>query len=308
MPCYSPIRGVLVGPPGGRSLRFERGVVGKAVSLPCGKCLGCKLERSRQWAVRIVHEAKMHEASAFITLTFSPEHLPKDASLSVETCQLFLKRLRARVAPTRIRFFLCGEYGEQFGRPHYHAIIFGFDFPDKVPLKRSGEFALYESKLLSDTWGLGFASIGEVSFDSAAYVASYATKKILTNREDEAKRLKGRRPEFLLMSRRPGIGRAWIDKFASDVYPSDEIISRGVSARPPRYYDQVLEVKDPALLLELKAKREAKADELERMVLASGEVVEVAPSRNARRLAVRETVAKAKASLKRRKLESETNG
>lgn len=243
----------------------------------------------------------MHESSSFVTLTYDPAFLPKDGSLSVETCQLFLKRLRARLEPRRIRFFLCGEYGEQFARPHYHAIIFGYDFPDKVKLEKPGEYALFSSAELSEIWGLGFCSIGAVSFESACYVANYATKKITGAKA--AEHYRGRRPEFLLMSRRPGIGRSWIDQFSSDVYPSDEVVVRGVQARPPRYYDQVLAAKDPELLELLKKRRELEAEKLEKMVLKSGDQVMVAPSRNARRLAVRKQVAEAKARLKSRTLE-----
>lgn len=310
MPCYSPIRGQLItAPDGARRLSFGGISGGKGVSLPCGSCLGCKLERSRQWAVRIMHESKMHEANSFLTLTF--DQLPEpcvecapgvEGSLCVCLLQRFFKRLRSRLAPERIRFFACGEYGERLGRPHYHAIVFGWFPSDSVFLKGSGELSLFSSRLLSDAWGFGFASVGRVSFDSASYVANYATKKISTNREDEKKRLAGRKPEFLVMSRRPGIGRSWIDKFASDVYPSDEVIIRGVQCRPPRYYDQVVEGRGVEAFAPIRAKREEMSSVLESMVLASGAEVFVAPGNNARRLLVRGVVAKAKFALKRRSL------
>lgn len=310
MACYSPIRAVLSsGPDGRRRLSFGSPGRGKMVSLPCGRCIGCRLERARQWAVRIMHEAKMHDESSFLTLTYA--ELPKGCrkcapgvagSLCVCEVQRFLKRLRERVRPTRIRFFLCGEYGEKLGRPHYHAIVFGWFPPDAVLVKRSGELAYYESAMLRETWGLGNASVGLVSFDSAAYVANYATKKV--SGPDATRHYQGRRPEFLLMSRRPGIGRRWLDAFQGDVYPSDEVIVRGVSCRPPRYYDSVVEARAPEVLARVRADREAAASALEEYELPSGEVVSVAPSRNARRLAVREKVARAKAALKSRKLES----
>lgn len=286
---------------------------GKTISLPCGSCVGCVAERSRQWAVRIMHEAKMHDACSFITLTYDPEHLPKDQSLSVETCQLFLKRLRERIKPIKIKFFLCGEYGEKLERPHYHAIIFGYGFPDKVPVKRSGEFCLYESKLLSAAWGFGLAWIGEVSFDSAAYVANYSTKKIRTNRAEEAARLRGRRAEFLLMSRGGrdgnGIGHSYMRRFGNDVVNTDSVVVRGVDCRPPRYYDEYLWKQadyDFSLLmrlLALKRKRSLQADVLEEYMFPSGYVAKIAPSRNGRRLDVRERYAKAKLALKCRNLE-----
>jgi hypothetical protein len=103
------------------------GYLDKELKLPCGRCIGCRLERSRQWAVRCVHEASLHEKNCFITLTYSPENLPKDGSLDVSHFQKFMKRFRKRFGPG-IRFFHCGEYGESLSRPHYHACIFGFDF------------------------------------------------------------------------------------------------------------------------------------------------------------------------------------
>lgn len=306
MACYHPLRAVLVSGPEGKRLEFKANPAGKTISLPCGRCIGCRLERARQWAVRIMHEAKMHDENSFVTLTYDEENLPKNKSLVVEDCQKFLKRLRARIAPRRFRFFLCGEYGEKLERPHYHAILFGLDFADKVPLKRAGEFTLYSSELLSSAWGLGLASVGAVSFDSAAYVANYATKKVTGPKA--AEHYKGRKPEFLTMSRGGrgsggGIGKSWIQEFKTDVYPSDEVIVRGHPARPPRYYDQVYSELHPENFEKLREKRELHASELEEITLRSGHVVHVAPSRNVWRLQVREKVAKAKAALKTRSLE-----
>lgn len=254
-----------------------------------------------------MHEAKMHDESCFLTLTYSEDKVPENGTLRVDDCQRFLKRLRKSLSPKKIRFFLCGEYGEKKHRPHYHAIIFGYDFPDKLPLsllhdsgKMGANVQYYHSESADALWGNGRVVIGAVSFDSACYVANYATKKI--NGKDAAKHYNGRKPEFLLMSRRPGIGRSFIERFMSDVYPSDSVIVRGIEARPPRYYDQILEAHNPALLESLKTKREAQAEKLEAMVLKSGEVVHVAPSRNARRLAVRKRVAEAKRKLKTRNL------
>jgi len=298
---------VLVSGPEGRRISFHRSTVGKALSLPCGRCIGCRLERSRQWSVRIMHEAKMHLENSFVTLTYSPEFFPKDGSLSVDHCQLFLKRLRSRLSPLKIRFFLCGEYGETFGRPHYHAIIFGYAFPDKVPLFGSvgstGKFQLFDSELLSDTWGFGQVRIGEVSSDSASYVANYATKKIIGSPEVVNAHYRGRTPEFLLMSRRPGIGRSWYDSFSTDVFPSDEVIVKGLQARPPRYYSSLLESQDPEAYEAIRSKREAYAQELESFVLGSGVTVNVSAGSNDRRLVVREQVARAKAALKSRRVE-----
>lgn len=247
----------------------------------------------------------MHEQSCFITLTYDDDHLPKNKSLSVRTCQLFVKKLRAKISPIKIKFYLAGEYGEKLGRPHYHALIFGWRPPDATLWKSNGDISLYLSEMLKDIWGGGFVSFGAVSFDSACYVANYTLKKITGKK---AKAHYGKRiPEFSLMSRggrgkSGGIGKAWIKKFKSDVYPSDEIIANGIPARPPRYYDRVTEQTDPEMMEKIKTKREGEAGELHALVLKSGHTVMVAESANARRLAVRETVATAKAELKKRRL------
>lgn len=258
-----------------------------------------------------MHETKVHDESVFVTLTYDDAHLPKGSTLVVEDCQKFLKRLRERIRPVRIRFFLCGEYGEKFGRPHYHAIIFGFGFPDKVRLEQRGEFVEYSSRLLSESWGNGDARLGSVTFDSASYVASYSTKKITGEKAREHYR--GRKPEFLLMSRggrkAGGIGREWIRRYSGDVYPSDEVIVKGRPTKPPRYYDNWFKAASPEQMEKIIAKREVQAAELEEYVKkVGGRPVrfKLAKSENVWRLKVRETVAKAKAALKSRALEKHT--
>lgn len=319
MPCYHPIRAALVKSFGKNRLEFgalgelsvKRGC-GKAVSLPCGRCIGCRLEHARQWAVRVMHEAKLHDVSLFLTLTYADDHLPSGVcncrrehvcdSICVDDFQKFMKRLREAISPVRIRFFACGEYGDKRGRPHYHAVIFGWWPPDCILLRRDEDYCLFDSPMLERLWGNGLVAVGRVSFESAAYVASYETKKITGKKA--ASHYKGRSPEWLLMSRKPGIGRGWLQKFSSDVFPSDEVIVRGKVARPPRYYSVVAEEQMGIDLSSVRAKREAFAEQLEDFVLQSGETVRVAPGNNARRLAVREVVAKAKLALSRRKLEA----
>lgn len=249
----------------------------------------------------------MHDENSFITLTYSPEHLPPNGTLSLRDVQTFIKRLRKYLEPKKIRFFLCGEYGEDFGRPHYHAIIFGHAFPDRLPVSRLSSASndpnikRFTSARLTELWGLGKTELGNVAFDSAAYVANYATKKITGPKA--AEHYKGRKPEFLIMSRRKGIGHTWFEKFGSDVYPADEVIIRGKETRPPRYYDQIGLYKCLASTAAILARREALAEQLEVHQLHGGVEIAVSPSRNARRLAVREKVASAKSALKRRTLE-----
>ena len=193
-----------------------------------------------------MHEAQMHDANSFITLTYNEEWLPYDGSLVKPHFQKFLKKLRKRIG-TKIRYFMCGEYGEHFGRPHYHACIFGYDFPDRVLWKKINGVSLFISPLLSEIWGKGFATVGAVSFESAAYVARYTLKK-KTGPEAEDHYFKQHEwvdlqfevePEYANMSLKPGIGQTWLEKFETDVYPRDEVIVRGFSQKPPRYYDEI---------------------------------------------------------------------
>ena len=214
--------------------RFDR------VIIPCGQCIGCRLERSRQWAIRCVHEASLHESNCFLTLTYNDENLPSNGSLNLEDIQLFLKRLRRHVEPVKIRFFQCGEYGEQYQRPHHHCIIFGYDFPDKELIGRNLGNSVYQSATLDRLWGKGFCSIGDVSFESAAYVARYVLKKV-TGKEADS-HYGDRKPDFITMSRRPGLAADWFNKFEGDVYPKDFLtIRNGLKCHPPKFYDRLYE-------------------------------------------------------------------
>lgn len=233
------------------------------IKLPCGQCIGCRLERSRQWAVRCVHEASLYEKNCFITLTYDERSLPRDGSLVLEHFQKFMKRLRSRFEH-KIRFYHCGEYGEEFGRPHYHAILFNHDFSDKELVCYSGSEPLYQSKTLQELWPYGLSRIGSVSFESAAYVARYCTKKVTGksalahyNRIDyfTGEVLCEKKPEYATMSRRPGIGRDWLKKFYPDVYPHDSFHINGKEVRPPKFYDTQFELLDPVQFELVKARR-----------------------------------------------------
>lgn len=210
-------------------------------NLPCGRCVGCRLERSRQWALRCVHEASLYDKNCFITLTYAPEHLPSDNSLDVRHFQLFMKRLRKEFG-SDIRFFHCGEYGELYKRPHYHACIFNFSFDDLVLLTNRNGVPLYESATLKRLWPFGLSSVGEVTFESAAYVARYIMKKVTGDAAEQ--HYSGRKPEYVTMSRRPGLAAGWFDKFSTDVYPHDHVIVRGRECKPPRFYDSLYELID----------------------------------------------------------------
>jgi len=229
---------------------------GIPMQVPCGGCLGCRLERSRQWAVRCVHEAKMHDENSFVTLTYDPENIPLHGTLDKKAFPGFIKRLRDRLAD-RVRYFHAGEYGTNTRRPHYHAIIFGYGFPDKTKwLERNGN-QVFRSKELEDVWGQGMCEIGSVTFGSAQYVAKYIVDKV-TGRTAADYYPDGVCSEFASMSTRPGIGKPWYDKWKKDVYPSDEIVIEGKVSKPPRYYDRLLEAEDPAMYKRVKAARTEK--------------------------------------------------
>lgn len=295
MPCYHPLTAYRSAQ--GDVVFVERGDIVATLALPCGRCIGCRLERSRQWAVRILHETKCHADSCFLTLTFDEEHCPRNRSLDYKVFQDFMKRLRKRFSGKRVRFFMCGEYGEQFDRPHFHACIFGIDFADKVLFSSAGGTKLYTSPVLDGLWPFGFSSIGEVTFESAAYVARYCVKKV---NGDLAKdhyamvdldtgEVYQRTPEFAHMSLKPGIGALWLEKFRSDVYPRDYVVARGHKSKPPRYYDKRLKAALPDMHEDIICKREL--DSLLRL-----------DDNTSERLAVREVVAKARGDLYKRKL------
>jgi len=247
----------------GGVVRFQRGS-GEPLRIPCGRCVGCRLEKSRQWAVRCMHEASLWKHNAFVTLTYSDENLPLDGSLDKSHWQLFMKRFRQRRNGAKLRYFHVGEYGEQSGRPHYHALLFNCGFPDRYAWRSN----TYRSKELEETWGLGHCELGEVTFESAAYVARYSLKKITgPAAEQHYRRVTAYgeevmvEPEVATMSRMGGIGRAWMEQWAGDVYPRDSVVARGHDSKPPRFYDKMAEEADPLTLLEVKLRRRENVDQ-----------------------------------------------
>lgn len=236
MPCYKPISAYRVADGGVVFAQLARYDIIGDCKLPCGQCLGCRLDRAREWSVRCLHEAKMHRENCFITLTYNDENLPADGSLHYRDFQLFMKRLREKLGP--VRFFMCGEYGESTLRPHYHAVLFGVDFQDKKEYKKNAQGdMLYTSKILEELWGKGFCPIGLVTRQSAGYVARYCVKKVTGDRAEE--HYKGREPEFARMSLKPGIGAEFFKKFESDILPNDYVIESGFKIPVPKYYDKL---------------------------------------------------------------------
>ncbi len=254
MPCYHPISAFQCTDGSIVFYESKRHDVSRSLQLPCGQCVGCRLERSRQWAIRCMHEAQMHTQNCFITLTYDDAHLPSDRSLHYRDFQLFIKRLRKRYPGRRIRYYMAGEYGENFGRPHWHACIFGLDFDDKKLWKRTAaNSVLYRSRDLELLWPFGYSSIGDVTFESAAYVARYIMKKVTGKNaaehyqeiDPDTGEITNRTPEFTKMSLKPGIGYEWYKQYTSDVYPHDYVVVRGKKVKPPKYYDKKYKIDNP---------------------------------------------------------------
>lgn len=224
-------------------------------TVPCGKCLGCCLEYSRMWGIRCMHEAQMHKENVFLTLTYRDEELQYGVNKKTGLCkptlyprhlQLFWKRLREKTN-ARFRYFGCGEYGERYRRPHYHACLFGLDFKDKKLRTIKNGNNLYTSDTLNDVWSHGDCRIGNVTFESASYVARYIIGRKLSNGVESYEE-EGLEPEFVRMSRRPGIGRTWLEKYSGDVFNKGYLVSRGVKCAPPRYYKLLFRENEPEVM------------------------------------------------------------
>lgn len=281
--------------------------------IPCGQCVGCKITKTKEWAIRCVHEASLYSENCFLTLTYNDECMPKDGSLHKPDFQNFMKRFRKQYQGTDavdreiidkhtgevttythypIRFFHCGEYGSNKDRPHYHACVFNYDFPDKELLTTQKGVKLYVSEMLEELWSkevsvdeskyhrldnlwyrngrlyvkLGYCRIGSVTTDSAAYVAGYIHKKIGGDpawdhylKEDPEGNINILQPEYITMSRNPGIARDWIKNNLSDAYPKDFVTSKGKKFKVPKYYDAIYDQCYPEALEQIKLKRKEKA-------------------------------------------------
>lgn len=276
MVCFKPMphygTSAVANPSGKRGLSFNfkgakrEGVMG---TLPCGRCIGCRFDLAEGWGIRCHHEAKMHPGgTVFVTLTFDQEHLPRDMSVRREHAVAFIKAIREAVKPlggSIDSHFGSAEYGSLRGRPHFHFLLYGWNFPDRKIYKMQRGFYLYESALLSKAWPFGRALLGTVTFKSARYCAGYAMKKVGPKSKLFAKQYTRQsevdgeyyrvEPEFAAMSRQPSLGHRWFDKFQSDVYPRDECIIEGHRRKPPRFYDKLLEARDPEAFAKLKRKR-----------------------------------------------------
>lgn len=240
--------------------------VGLNIKVPCGKCIGCRLDYSRQWALRSIHEAQMHnhfKDCAFLTLTFNDDMLNRrenPGSLNRVAFTNWIKRLRKAVKSEynkEFRIMACGEYGAKHCRPHYHALIYGFSFPDKYVYQfrrfHGHDVLYYRSGFLEKIWSpayssdsYGFSIIGDVNFESSAYVARYVTKKLFG--KVAARVYKDKEPEFLTTSRMPGLGFDWFMKYYKEIFERGYCYNpKGFKAPIPRYYQNKLQEIDPEL-------------------------------------------------------------
>lgn len=247
--------------------------------LPCGKCEKCLSFRAKNWAIRAMHEARYYEQNSFITLTYKDSHLPfktikksditenkkhidkkevsycggintpeNPATLYKRDFQLFMKRLRKELWKdygVRIKYLMCGEYGEKRSRPHYHALIFGFQFPDlSITSNNAGcEYNIYNSEMLARIWSHGVVKVGNVSMKSAAYVCRYTMKKMYGGDGIKEYQLTDRIPPYLACSH--GIGRRFYEEYETQILQNDYILHPETMSRCqlPRYYDKLIEKK-----------------------------------------------------------------
>lgn len=281
MPCYHPLEAVILPGKtanGKRNIKILSGQHASEVypawqrlQLPCGQCIGCRLEYSRQWANRCMLELPYHRESWFLTLTYDDEHVPKtwyaynddgEASpaltLAPRDLELFWKRLRKAHPDDHIRYYACGEYGSTTFRPHYHAVVFGLSLDDLRPYKRSPQgYDYFISDSLAKCWGCGFAVVGAVTWETCAYTARYVMKKA-KGLDMQAYENLNLEPEFVRMSRKPGIGyQYYVDH--PDLYKHQYINLAtdvgGLKFRPPRYYDKLFDVDHPGEMEQAKAVR-----------------------------------------------------
>ena len=310
MPCYNPVpayRSIKQKSPNGKSViefKAENSKSGdyEKITVPCGQCIGCRLGRSKEWALRCMHEAQQFTNNCVLTLTINNDYIENKhqdcthcpifkrhgnrcgpGSLCKKEFQDFMKRLRKRFdgmepvyADTEkgtkvhypIRFFQCGEYGDKLGRPHFHACIFNFDFTDKYFWKKSKSGTrLYRSPILEELWTIGNCEIGELTWEAAAYIARYCTKKVNGDRsaehylelDESTGELYYLEPEYITMSRRPGIGYTWLTENSGDCYPKDFLTHKGLKYKIPGFYDRKTEECDPDLIARMKMTRRIKA-------------------------------------------------
>lgn len=245
MPCYKPLKAYKTRD-GIVFAALKRHDIQGELELPCGQCIGCRMRRASDWSLRVMHEAQLWQHNCFVTLTYAPGNLPAEGSLEHRDFQLFIKRLRKRHNKP-VRFYMAGEYGPETQRPHYHACLFNRNFYDRKPAGTSESGAeFFDSEELTEIWGLGRASVQDLTAETASYCARYIMKKVLGHNAENAYdwidkegEVHKRKPEYAAMSLKPGIGAEWFKQYQRDVFPSDTCVQNGVIRQTPKYYDQL---------------------------------------------------------------------
>lgn len=256
MSCYHPITAFRT-PDGIVFQELSRHDILGSIEISCGRCQGCRARRARDWQIRCVHEAQCWPENCFLTLTYSDENLPCNGSLNHRDFQLFMKRLRESRGH-RIRFFMCGEYGPQTLRPHYHALLFNCDFRDrKVAGKSRTGFDFYTSEALSSLWKLGHATVQDMSPATAGYCCSYVFDKVTGDLAEAHYGL--RKPEYCACSLKPGIGSFWFSVYGADKSKQDFVVHEGRKTAPPKYYDKLSDRAGFEWLDEIEWQREKRA-------------------------------------------------
>lgn len=258
------------------------------IEIPCGHCVGCRIQYSRQWADRCMLEAKYHDSNYFITLTYNNDHVHHcewsndetgecgtSLTLKKRDLQLFWKRLRKNTSQN-IRYYACGEYGDKSMRPHYHAIVFGLRLDDLKPYKKTKlGYTLYTSETLNKCWSNGYVIVADVTWQSCAYVSRYVMKK-RNGKTAQFFQSFNMEPEFVLMSRRPGIAKLYYDDHKDEIYSTDELIYStdlgGVKSRPPKYFDRLFEEECPELMCDIKENRKEHALLLKQARIADSDI------------------------------------
>lgn len=283
MPCFTPLQGYKDPATGG--LTFNQKGTSQKLEVACGQCLGCRLDHALMWAIRIVHESYLwldDQGNCFVTLTYRDadectdeqfrkgHYIPADHSLRPTHVQKFIRRLRKTREyfydddgniTNPIRYFYCGEYGDENQRPHYHICLFNQSFNDQRLFKDDEGFYTYTSPTLDKLWPYGFSTVQALNFETACYTARYSLKKITGKKADEHYLRMDQDgcaywllPEYIRMStgrNKPcGLGAGFYEKFSTDIFPSDDVPvpGKGVIRKVPRYYQNILESRDRATL------------------------------------------------------------
>lgn len=293
MPCFSPLKAYKEWTP--EEAKYKVTIIGQAddrierlktprgefFEIPCGHCIGCRLDYAKEWANRCMLEAKEYKHNEMLTLTYNEENLPvtktekthegivEHATLVKKDVQDFLKRLRQtwkrKYNWENIRFYMCGEYGELNGRPHYHLIMFNLPVFDKEYLNTNKKgYEQMTSKEIEAIWGKGRIALSPVNWETCSYVARYIMKKQKGPGSKEYYEEKGQIPEYVCMSRNPGIARNYYEQKKDTIYLTDEIFiptKNGIQkVRPNRYFDKLYDIEEPGIMSDIKRKREAKAE------------------------------------------------